>query len=62
MLILSCNEGNGSTSERVQKESLVDRNLEQECYDMESELNNQVQMDSTSKIVDYPSTSECDKE
>ena len=40
MLILSCNEGNGSTSERVRKESLVDRNLEQECYDMESELNN----------------------
>ena len=48
-------------SESVWKESLVDRNLEQEHHDMESELNNQVQMDSTSKIADYPSTSDCEK-
>ena len=62
MLFNSCNEGNGSMSESIRKDSQVDRDLEQECNDMETELNNQVQTDCTSKIVDYPSMSEGDKE
>ena len=62
MFIDSSHEGNGTISESVHNESPVDRYLEQECHDMEMELNNQVQSDTTSKIVDYPSTSDGDKE
>ena len=62
MLFDSGSEGNGSTSESILIDSLVDRDLEQECNDMETELNNQVQTYCTSKIVDYPSMSEGDKE
>ena len=62
MFIDRSHEGNGTTSESVHNESPVDRNLEQECHDMEMELNKQVQSDTTSKIVGYPSTSDGDKE
>ena len=61
MLFDSCSEANGSTSESILIDNLVDRDLERECNDMETELNNQVQTDCTSTIVDYPSMSEGDK-